>query len=286
VLNESARAVRIEVAIVEFTAPPPDAEAAAPPPAQGLEQWLDALHSENRLVASTVVALSTLDGEQVTTQFGARAPLPIGRTRMGRGGADTTVSYNLQELGTIVTAIPRVAADGAILLHLRIERSTIAPQKEGDGAAAQADGAGELVPPTVTRFSTESSLRLQNGQPMTAYRKGSSFPPGSAQMQIVVTAHADEAPAAPAGGGQVRLPLLPPETAIRTYRLNNAAAPQAAAVLARLMNQRLASVGVDEESNSIIVRGTPAELERVESILERLDGAPVREPEPPVPNRQ
>jgi type II secretory pathway component GspD/PulD (secretin) len=263
------------VAIVQFTAAPPGAEPAAPPPAQGLDQWLQSLQSENRLLASTVVSLSTLDGQMTTAQFGAREPLAMSQTRIGQGGRDAAVTYEFVELGTIVTATPRITANGAILLNLRIEGSSVASEDQRGGAAAQAEGAGEIIPPSVTRLSTQSALRLQDGQTAVAYRQDSSFPPNSAQTQILVTAQAGEAPQAALGGGQVLLPQLPPENDIRVFRLQNAQAPQAAAVLTRLMNQRLASIGIDEEANSIIVRGPPAELDRVETILERLDGAPL-----------
>ena len=172
-----------------------------------IQKWIEVLDDQKALLSLTRITVSTVDRQQSLTQFGERAAIETGRTRRAvprveadvdvddarrRGFAqalparNVAVSYNYEELGTLVRATPRVTDDGEIAVNLQIERSALSSLRLP--VDLEMDAVGQVPPPTIVRLAAESTLRLRDGQTRTAYRKSATSPQGLVETVVLVTA--------------------------------------------------------------------------------------------------
>jgi hypothetical protein len=199
--------VSIHVAIVEYLG----ADGRNAEGVDSLEKtdaWIQSLDDQKALLSLTRIAVATVDGERATTQFGERAAIETGRTRVpvqrGRGGfggnpedprealaaavaaRNAAVSYQYEELGTIVRATPHVADDDGLVVELQLERSAVSPLRLP--ADLELEAVGQVPPPTIVRLQAESVVRLRDGETSVAYRKSVTSPHGLVETVILITA--------------------------------------------------------------------------------------------------
>lgn len=203
--DTSAAPVSIHVALVEFLSAG-DVDVRAVGSTEKVDALLKELGESRKLLNVTKIEVSTVDEREAMTQFGERAAVVSGRTRVapargGRGGAQgfggAVASYSFEEIGTIVRATPHLGEGGRIVVELQIEKSDISPltpQIPGDE-----DGPMEVVPPSVVRLVTQSTLRLEDGKTHVAFRKATSSPQGMMETIIFVTAQVMSGPASEGG---------------------------------------------------------------------------------------
>lgn len=157
------------------------------------------LEKQGKLAALTRVRLTTLENVSGMVQFGERVGVATGRTftagPRGGGGADGpggpggaraepfgATSYTYQNMGTLVTATPRVEDDGSIVLELMVEQSRLAdqpPMPEGERPS--------FSPGRTVVITSKTTLRVPPGKSVVTGGKRSAGK-DAGQTWIVVSA--------------------------------------------------------------------------------------------------
>ncbi|MFG0334319.1 MAG: hypothetical protein ACF8TS_13220 [Maioricimonas sp. JB049] len=114
----------------------------------------------------TRVKLSTLEDNEATFQMGATEAVPQGTTRAFSRGTSSrptvATSYRNEQSGTIVSAVPRVKEDGAVLLELQFEQTRLRPASPTSGEDA------EPSLPAKDSTTVTTTLTIPNGQSVLA----------------------------------------------------------------------------------------------------------------------
>ncbi|MCA9189175.1 MAG: hypothetical protein R3E01_22870 [Pirellulaceae bacterium] len=119
---------------------------------------------------TTQVQLVALDGGSSMIQVGQTVPVAVGRTMSaargfggagGRGGAAplAATQFNMQNIGTLVRAEPRVDGD-QIIVKLSFEQSRLAATPTADEAA---DPTEDFAPQRTLSQTVETTVRVDNG---------------------------------------------------------------------------------------------------------------------------
>ena len=86
---QGREAVSIQVAMVEYlAADAADVHAIGSP--EQLDAWMKELGAAQKLLAVTTMEMSTVDGGQTMSQFGERAAVVTGRTRVAQGPVNSS----------------------------------------------------------------------------------------------------------------------------------------------------------------------------------------------------
>jgi type II secretory pathway component GspD/PulD (secretin) len=261
----AGHAVEIEVVIAE-------AAGAGKPEAAGTafsaEQIRD-LEKQGKLDALARVRVSTIEKRPGSVQFGENVPVATSRSfsRGFGGGADreaqapAAVSYTMQQVGTMVEAIPEIQADGSVIVQLQVERTRLERQPSADGEAA----ARSVVPPRSLTMSVRSSVHVPVGKTVV-FEANQGSAKESRQTWVLVSANVLAGPAAAGGGAAAAQPE------IKIFSLKNASAKELAQVVSTVIRgQAPLNIGVDERTNTLVLSGTRDDLAIVEAILVRLD---------------
>jgi type II secretory pathway component GspD/PulD (secretin) len=255
--------VTLDIVLIEHQGAAVENREASVPTAAALLQ----LDKEGKLDRVMRVRLSSVGGRRAVVQLGERVPVETARSRAfgGRGGGDApfTSSYSLENIGTLISAAPRVEDGGAILVDLQVERSALADMPRPSESDRPDDPIARRK--TVT-LSCQTTIRLKPGEPKLAKSFQRTADKQSSGDFIVVTAHAESARPEPAaevdrgGAGEFRV-----------FSLATVKARDAAPLLEKILAGKEIRIAVDEATNTIVASGTREQLEVVEAILKRLD---------------
>jgi type II/III secretion system protein len=284
---ETNQLVTIEVLMIQVGA---SGEGAKTPPVRSAATIVD-LDKQGKLDRTVRIRMSTVERQPATVQLGERVPVATSRNSIGgrgRVGFSNTVpregrepprdpprdvpaddstftyAYTMFNVGTLISATPRVDDSGSILLDFKTEQSRLAdtPRREGDipgEAWAQRQR-------TVT-INSQSTLRLTPGEPALVDAIQTSGDNQSSGEFIVVTAHLDDSPA-----GR-RAAVDAPIAETRIFALTSANARDAVKVLQQLFANSQVRLTADERTNSVLAHGQRGKIQEMEAILQRLDEA-------------
>lgn len=281
---------------------------------EDIVEAVERLAAAQQLAAFHDLRLSTLDEQQVRMQTGEGVAVPSGRVISGFGGSTSggrqaMQSFRTENVGTLVTATPRVVQGGTIL-EIQIEKSRLAapPTKSAEdetdtpsdaesftrtvtsvfngttlvpadktvlvGSLREAakDGGREFV--ILASVSSERlATKINTSSAEPAQVAPVADPASSRRSASAFRRSSSARPSAPEG--KRRLTVLP---------LSHARATDVLMTLTQLLGVEIRQKGafaVDERTNSIIANADGELLTTVKEIIQILDTpAP---PEPPKP---
>jgi hypothetical protein len=283
---QSGQLVTIEVLMVQLAA---SGEGAKTPPVQSASTIVD-LDKQGKLDRTVRIRMSTVEGQPAMVQVGERVPVATSRNMTGRmrGGFSQippresreparetprdappedgafTYSYSMFNVGTLISATPRVDDRGSILLEFKAEQSRLAdaPRRDGD-----VPGEAWAQRQRTVTINSQSTLRLTPGEPALVDAIQTSGDNESAGEFIVVTAHLDDSPSGRRAAADA------PVAELKIFALTAANARESVKVLQQLFANSQVRLTADERTNSVLAHGQPGKLQEVEAILMRLDQA-------------
>ena len=274
-VSRAPRAIAIEVLILSTKSSTEDEHTVQfSGPTDEVAARLRELESKGQIVDIDRIRLTTLENQKVLVQAGRATLIASGRSLGGRGGP-AQMSYQHQNLGTLISATARVDGD-AIVVELEVEKS----QLERHAGKPQADD--EFVPLGTETFTSQVTVRIGNGKTVLASglekradaELSGQFVLASARLLDTSSDAKARAPEDRTGQRQIRI-----------FSLQSISAENAAAIIKELCDNGSAQikVGVDSRTNSLIVSGEKERhLDVVEAILLRLDKSdPRRVPQAP-----
>jgi type II secretory pathway component GspD/PulD (secretin) len=282
----SAQLVTIEVLMVQVAA---SGEGAKTPPVRSASAIVE-LEKQGKLDRTVRIRMATVEGQPATVQVGERVPVATSRNMTGRmrGGFSQvppresreparetprdappeegafSYSYQMLNVGTLISATPRVDDRGSILLDFKAEQSRLAdtPRRDGD-----IPGEAWIQRQRTATINTQSTLRLTSGEPALVDAIQSTADNESAGEFIVVTAHLDDSPTGRRAAADA------PVAELKIFALTSANARDSVKVLQQLFANSQVRLTADERTNSVLANGQPGKLAEVEAILMRLDQA-------------
>ena len=274
-VSRAPRAIAIEVLILSTKSSTEDEHTVQfSGPTDEVAARLRELESKGQIVDIDRIRLTTLENQKVLVQAGRATPIASGRSLGGRGGP-AQMSYQHQNLGTLISATARVDGD-AIVVELEVEKS----QLERHAGKPQADD--EFVPLGTETFTSQVTVRIGNGKTVLASGLEKRADAESSGQFVLASARLlDTSSDAKARAPEDRTE----QRQIRIFSLQSISAENAAAIIKELCDNGSAQikVGVDSRTNSLIVSGEKERhLDVVEAILLRLDKSdPRRVPQAP-----
>lgn len=192
--EKAGKGVSIEILIADLVSGQAvgSDEGADPTPERILE-----LEKQGKLPVITRIRLATLENIPGMVQFGERVGVESARNFTGRPaaggpggregppggfGGGVTSSFTYQNVGTLVSATPRVEQDGSIILELTVEQSRMVDPPMPEGAERPAFSPAKSI--TVT---SKSTVRVPAGKAVLAGGKRATGK-DAGQTWIVVTA--------------------------------------------------------------------------------------------------
>jgi type II secretory pathway component GspD/PulD (secretin) len=235
---------------------------------------------EGKLAHATRVRLVTVENQSALVQLGEQVPMVTSRSAVGRGfaggqdgatpgrgdrtaGPRFAATYSFQNVGTLVSATPRVESTGSIIIDLKIEKSRLA---DVDVPADEED-ASESRRQKIVSLRGESTIRIRGGEPVLAEGFQSGTPSDSRGQYIVISASAEPRPAAAEAAVQTKQEA----TELRIFALRNADANEAVKLLTTVYGSPALRVAADARTNTVIVYGGSTEQSGLEELLKRLD---------------
>jgi type II secretory pathway component GspD/PulD (secretin) len=274
-VSRAPRAIAIEVLIVGTKGGTEDEHTVQlSGPTDEIAARLRELESKGQIVDIDRIRLTTLENQKALVQAGRATPVASGRSLGGRGGP-AQMSYQHQNLGTLISATARVDGD-AIVVELQVEKT----QLERHAGKPQADD--EFVPLGTETLTSQVTVRIGSGKTVLASgleKRTDAEPSGQLVLASarLLDSSSDAKALAPEDRTEARR--------IRIFSLQNTAAEDAAAVIKELCDDGSGQIkiGVDLRTNSLIVSGEQERhLDVVEAILLRLDKSdPRRVPQTP-----
>ena len=263
-VGSSLRAMIIDVQIVEIK---PDGKHERPldmfGAANDVAARVQELESAGKIDLIDRFRLTTIENQKALVQLGRTAAVVTGRAFGGRGGP-VRDSYQQQQFGTLVSAIGKLDGN-AVILELTIEKS----QLERRDAADELQPGADIAPPATQTLTSQATVRIANGA--TVLVGGMQTTIGSKARQHFVLATARILP--PAAESKVRVRPAAAEKQTRIVPLNTVSAPEAAKVVKEVYRDLIDqfNIGVDSESNAIIIHASKKQLEAIEALLRKLD---------------
>lgn len=271
----NARAVTVDVTILDVSSAGRLAgEVAAAAPAEQLQR-LRELESQGKVAGVSRMRLATLENQPARAQFGESVSMVVGRQlqylprgREGGSPGGNPVSEIRQSVsvGTLVTAVTRVQDDGAIVVALKLERTTPATGKPADGAD------GTDIPRTKT-FTVDCTTAVNDGETQVVSSRLVQREDGLEETWVLVQARANPAPqrAAQANAASDLQQL-------KIFHLKQVDAADASEILTNLLSDRRPELrmGIDPRRNALVVRGDAQQLQVIEALLLKLDELPAK----------
>ena len=264
-VSPPGRAIAIEVVIVGTQGDIPDELAwEFSGPSDEVAARVRQLESEGQIVVIDRVRLTTVENQKAMFQEGMAAPVPSGRVLARGPGGEPQMSYQQQNVGTLITATPKVDGD-AIVVQLEVEKSQL------ERRADQPQPEERPLPPATETLSSQVTLRIGSGNTVLASSLENTAGEASSARFVLASARllepsSDAQDTAATGGAE--------EKEIRIFSLQHVAAKDALAVITTLFDdaagQRI-SADIDARSNSLIVSAQKEQLDTVQAILLRLD---------------
>ena len=183
-LDKPRTMVRLDVQINEQSADkgkkPPDAGSAESKTANAdaSKKTADKTEEGNLLLSAEVV---TLDNQPAYIKIGRQEPHITGVSQGPPGR--TSNSYTTSSVGSTINLTPRAGPNGIVSMVLGIQDSRSGPMDEG--VLISSSDKGEVRAQNVETLDNNTTLRLQDGQPMTI----SSTTTYGKIRKITVTAH-------------------------------------------------------------------------------------------------
>lgn len=253
--------ITLEVVVADV----PNGAAAAPTAAAILE-----MEKAGKLSGCSRFRLTGLENQETSIQFGEHVPIVAGRTIRGGGGGPGgaggfpgVASFTQVAVGTMVETVSRVESAEAVVISLKLQRSSVTP------APPAAEPADPNTPPQGTMtLNIQATVRAKPGEPLLVTGRQLSSGKETTQTWVVVTASVG-AGAAP----EKKAAAVLDGDQLKIVQLKHAAAPALANVLVGVFQREPLRIAVDERTNSLLLRGSPASLEIVLALITRLDEA-------------
>jgi type II secretory pathway component GspD/PulD (secretin) len=261
--------VTLEVLLIEHNSAIGGKEGVAVPSAAEFVK----LYKEGKLDSAARVQLSTVGGSTGTVQLGERVPVATARNARGFGGRGSaegdgafSYSYAMQDIGTMIMATARVEESETVLVDLHVERSRLALS---DRPADEPQD--EIARRKTVSLTSQSTLRLKPGEPAIARAWQTTAGQESNGVFIVSTAQVEAS-----GLGRAAAAQRDGDARLQVFSLRNAKAGNAQRILTMVLAEKLgdrARIGVDENTNRIIVYATAEQHEIIEQLLQHLDAS-------------
>jgi len=237
----------------------PEGAEKSPPAAKILE-----MEKARQLSSTTRFKVTTLEGQKASLQFNELVPVVTGYVLPP--GGKMHPQYTDVRVGTMLSAMPRLADDGTIEVTLKITRARVVPPNP---PAAGADVPGNFKRQSTATVAVESTVKVRPGEPTLIGGQQVVRGDDATQTWFVITAHVGVAVAAgtspkPAPGGAAL-------NQIKVFQLRYASAEQLAAVLNQVFAGAPVVITADPRSNAILVRGPTERLTVVSGLLNELD---------------
>jgi len=264
---QSGKLLTFDVVIAEV----PEGVAPASPTAAAILE----MEKAGKLSGFSRFRLSSLENQKASIQFGEQAPMVTGRNIGGGGrggpggGFPSSTSYSTVSVGTLVNTVARVESADAIVVDLKIQQSSLTPQKPADPADPNA-----FTPQTIVTFNIDTTVRSKPGEPLLLTGRQLQSGKEATQTWVVLTSHIAAAPAQKAAApAEKKTGAVAPEAeeTIKVFQLVNGSAPAMANVLTGILPREGVRIAVDERTNTLLMRGDPGNLEVARALISRLD---------------
>ncbi len=183
-LDQPAEIISLEIQITEAsdakTKKPadPDSPEGKTPENPSAKKPSEKTEAENLLVHAE---LSTINNQPAQLKIGGQEPRVSGTSQSSMGRSN---SISLTNVGTMISMTPRVAGGGMVCLQLDLSDSRFGPIEEGAIIYAPASGP-QVRSSAIETLQTQTTLRLQDGQPLTI----SGLTSSGKTRHVTVTAH-------------------------------------------------------------------------------------------------
>ena len=227
------------------------------------------LEKAGKLSGWSKFRLTALENQRSQLQFGGHVPLVSGRNFAGggRGGfGQGGATYTQISVGTLISAVARVEESGTVVAELKFERSSVAP-RPAEAAEADADAG---APQSTATVSVQTTVRVKPGEPLLVGGRQTGGKEAG-QTWLVLTASVAAAPKPEVVEPKPAAAAKEPIDELKIVQLKHAAAAALANVLHDTFAREPIRIAVDERTNSLLLRGTPARLEVVLALIARLD---------------
>lgn len=251
----NGRAITFEIVIAEF------AKGGKAPAAVDLEApdkilpKLKELEASGEIGALNRFSLSSVELMPARIQLGERRPVVTGRAAFGGrapGVVEGPMSYSIESVGTLITALSRVTEDGAVLAEIVVEktRPSLTPAKVGEPEIARSRS---------STLQTQTTVLIPPGKWVVLGGAHNSSEEESTQTIVLVAAKAAEAPK--------------PVSQVNVFYLKHAAASELAKLLSSVFTEKAVRIAFDERTNSLMVSGNDAQIAHIAEMLTKLDAA-------------
>lgn len=263
---KAGKALTLNIIVVEVNRPSGQKPAIDLSSAEMIVRQVRELEEKGEASVISRVKLSSLEQLPCSVQVGETRPVAAGRAGFPAGrspraeGERPVYSYQMTNVGMVVTATSRVEADESIVAELAIESSRLAP-------VAKPDTDDAIAQRRTTTLQSRSTVRIPKGRGVIVSAVQSTGDEGSRETLILVSGHVEAVAAAatPEKAAAAR------ETELRVFALQHASAEGAAKTLERVFAGQEISIVSEEQTNSLYVRGGAKQLRFVEALLQRMD---------------
>ena len=113
---------------------------------------INALHSVTEVRVLSNPSLVVLDNQAATLQVGNQVPISTGTATVLTANNTVVSTIDYRNTGIILRVVPRISADGNVILDVAQETSNVAP------------GSGASLTPTISNRAVKSTISVANGQ--------------------------------------------------------------------------------------------------------------------------
>lgn len=264
---KAGKALTLNIIVVEVNRPSGQKPAIDLSSAEMIVRQVRELEEKGEASVISRVKLSSLEQLPCSVQVGETRPVAAGRAGSPAGrspraeGERPVYSYQMTNVGMVVTATSRVEADESIVAELAIESSRLAP-------VAKPDTDDAIAQRRTTTLQSRSTVRIPKGRGVIVSAAQSTGDEGSRETLILVSGHVE---AVAAAATPEKAAATPAETELRVFTLQHASAEGAAKTLERVFAGQEISIVSEEQTNSLYVRGGAKQLRFVEALLQRMD---------------
>jgi general secretion pathway protein D len=115
---------------------------------------LDALHSVTEVRVLSNPSLVVLDNQPAVLQVGDQVPISTGSATVLTANNTVVSTIDYRNTGVILRVVPRISANGNVIIDVEQETSSVAPSSTG----------GQNLTPTISDRSVKSTISVASGQ--------------------------------------------------------------------------------------------------------------------------
>jgi type II secretory pathway component GspD/PulD (secretin) len=253
--------VTLDVLLIEHQTEGEEYQGAASQTAAALLE----LEKQGKLDSVTRVRLSSVGGRKALVQLGERVPVETARNRGGFGGrggeGGFTSSYTFEQIGTLISATPRVEEGGGLVVDVQVERSRLADVPKTSSEAQQED---PIARRKIVSLVCQSTVRLKPGEPTLVDSYQTAADKQATGEFVIVTAKVD-AEGAKQAAAERQVPI------VRAFPLVAMQAQEVTALLEKVVNNKDVRIAADAVANRVIASGAAEPLQGIAELLQRLD---------------